>query len=92
MKEYYRNSIVFHGEYYYYDIARKNIRKYRIEAGLTQQDLADLVGLSMNYIAQIESKRSQKYFTIDVVGKIADALKISMAQLFEVEEEENVAI
>lgn len=71
-----------HDDNYYYDIIRYNIKKYREKANLTQQELADKVGVSMNYIAKIESKRMQRGFTIVVLGRIADALEIDIRNLF----------
>ncbi len=68
---------------YYYDIIRHNIKKYRKKAGLTQQKLADKVGVSMNYIAKIESEKMQKSFTIGVLGRIANALEIDIRNLFD---------
>ncbi len=68
---------------YYYNIIRQNIKKYRIKAGLTQQKLADKIGVSMNYIAKIESKKMQKSFTIGVLGRIANALEIDIRKLFD---------
>ena len=79
----------FHDDYYYYDIVRKNIRKYRKMANLTQQQLADLAGITMNYLAKIESVKMQRGFTIVIVGRIADALNIDIRCLFEPIEEEN---
>ena len=76
------NKINFHDDYYYYDIVRKNIRKYRKTAGLTQQELADMIGVSMHYISQIESANPNKYFTLIIIGRIADALKIDIRDLF----------
>lgn len=76
------NKINFHDDYYYYDIVRKNIRKYRKTAGLTQQELADMIGVSMHYISQIESANPNKYFTLVIIGRIADALKIDIRDLF----------
>ena len=58
------NNNQFHNDYYYYDIVRKNIKKYRKTANLTQQELADRVDVSMHYISQIESARPNKYFTL----------------------------
>ena len=72
-----------HNDNYYYDIIRFNIKKYREKAGLTQQELADKSGFSMNYIAKIESRKMQKSFTIVVLGRIADALNIDIRQLFD---------
>ena len=72
-----------HNDNYYYNIARTNIKKYRLEKGLTQQELADKVGISMNYIAKIESIKMEKSFTLVILGRIADALKIDIRQLFD---------
>ena len=77
------NKIKFHDDYYYYDIVRKNIKKYRKLAGLTQQELADMIGVSMHYISQIESAKPYKYFTLIIIGRIADALNIDIRNLFE---------
>ena len=73
----------FHNDYYYYDIVRKNIKKYRKTANLTQQELADKIEVSMHYISQIESANPNKYFTLVVIGRIADALNIDIRQLFD---------
>ena len=68
---------------YYYNLIRQNIKKYREKANLTQQQLADKAGISMNYIAKIESKKMQRGFTIVVLGRIADALNIDIRLLFD---------
>ncbi len=73
----------FHDDYYYYDIVRKNIKKYRTLANITQQELADRIDVSMHYISQIESANPNKYFTLVVIGRIADALNIDIRQLFD---------
>ena len=69
----------------YYNIARRNIRKYRLMKGLTQQNVADLTDLSMHFIAEIEQIKRQKAFSIATVGRIADALEIPLYKLFEEE-------
>lgn len=78
-----KNKCHFHDDYYYYDIVRKNIKKYRKTANLTQQELADKIEVSMHYISQIESANPNKYFTLVVIGRIADALNIDIKQLFD---------
>lgn len=78
-----KDEFNLHDDYYYYDIVRKNIRKYRKIAGITQQELADRIDVSMHYISQIESAKPNKYFTLVVVGRIADALSIDIRQLFD---------
>ena len=72
-----------HDDNYYYNIIRENIKKYREIKGLTQQQLADKSGISMNYIAKIESKKMQRGFTIVVLGRIADALEVNIEKLFD---------
>ena len=84
------NKIKFHNDYYYYDLVRKNIKKYRKIAGLTQQELADMIGVSMHYISQIESAKPYKYFTLIIIGRIADALNIDIKDLFETQKEKTV--
>ena len=74
---------MLHDDNYYYDIIRHNIKKYRKIKGLTQQELADKTGISMNYIAKIESKKMQRGFTIVVLCRIADALEVDIKLLFD---------
>lgn len=45
---------------YYYDIVRKNIKKYRKLKGLTLQKLAEEAEMSMDYLAEIESEKRKK--------------------------------
>jgi transcriptional regulator with XRE-family HTH domain len=56
-----------------------NLRRLRHAKELTQEDLADLTGLSARYIGAIE--RGNKSATVTVLGKIADALKTDPAEL-----------
>lgn len=72
-----------HTDNYYFDIIRHNIKKYRKEKNLTQQQLADKSGLTMNYISKIESKKMQRGFTIVSLTRIADALELDIRKLFD---------
>lgn len=73
---------MMHSNTYYFDIIRHNIKKHREAAGLTQQQLADKAGITMNYVAKIESKKMQRGFTIVILGRIADALELDIRELF----------
>lgn len=73
---------MMHSDTYYFDIIRYNIRRLREEAKLTQQQLADKAGITMNYVAKIESKKMQRGFTIVILGRIADALEVDIRELF----------
>ena len=50
-----------------YNTIRKNIRKYRKEKGITSARLAELVGLSHDFIRQIESEKSAYNFSVDLL-------------------------
>ena len=71
-----------HNNMYYYDIARKNIRKYRKEKGYTQQGLAEKVDMSLDYLSEIESEKRRKTFSIEMLGRIADALEVDIRDFF----------
>ena len=71
-----------HSDTYYFDITRYNIKRLREEAGIIQQQLADKAGITMNYVAKIESKKMQRGFTIVSLGRIADALGLDIRELF----------
>lgn len=72
-----------HNDNYYYNLIRTNIKKYRIKANLTQQELADKAGITMNYLSKIESERMNRGFSVVIIGRIADALEIDIRKLFE---------
>lgn len=76
-------TIYIHTDEYYYEIVRKNIKKIRLEKSLTQQALADLTGLSRQYICDIENQSRNKHLTIAVLGRIADSLNLKITTFFE---------
>ena len=55
---------MLHDDTYYFNIIRANIKKEREKKGLTQQQLADKAGITMNYLAKIESQKMGRGFTI----------------------------
>ncbi len=74
---------MLHDDTYYFNVIRKNIKKYRQQKGLTQQELADKADITMNYLAKIESEKMQRGCTIVILGRIADALEIDIRCLFD---------
>lgn len=60
-------TVYIHTDEYYYDIIRDNIKKYRKEKNLTQQDLADLAGISRQYVTDIENENRNKHITIAIL-------------------------
>ena len=71
-----------HDDEYYYTIIRRNIRKFRLEQNLTQQDLADMTELSREYICDFENEHRGKHLTIAVLGRISESLKIDIGKFF----------
>ena len=57
------------------DSIGRNIRKYRMEKKMRQEDLAEKTGLSANYIGMLE--RSEKLPALDTLISILNALGIT---------------
>lgn len=57
-------------------IVCRNIKKYRKEYGITQQALSEKIGMSHEYLRQLESCKGQKDFTFYTLYKIALALEV----------------
>ena len=66
---------------YIYDVIRRNIKKYRREKGMTSAQLAEKVGLSHDFIRQIESEKVRYNFSLETFYKISEALGIGMDAL-----------
>ena len=64
-----------------YDTIRHNIRKYRKERGITSAELAELVGLSHEFIRQIQSDKAGYNFSVETFYKISIALNVSLDDL-----------
>ena len=77
-----RTKAYINDDEYYYKIVRTNIKRIRIEHGLTQQDLADMTELSREYICDIENEKRNKHPSVAVIGRVADALEIDIMMLF----------
>lgn len=73
---------IIHNDNYYYDVVRINIRKYRLEKGYTQQKLAEEAEMALDYLAEIESLKCEKSFSIAILGRIADVLEVSICSFF----------
>lgn len=59
----------------------KTIKTFRLEAGISQEKLAELSGLSRPYINQLESGRSKRP-SAESLYKIARALNREMEEFF----------
>ncbi|MFA6295702.1 MAG: helix-turn-helix transcriptional regulator [Candidatus Paceibacterota bacterium] len=59
----------------------KRIVKYRKGLGLSQETLADMVGVHRTYIGALE--RGEQSVSLDNINRIAKALKVKPADLLE---------
>lgn len=56
-----------------------NVKKYRIEKGLSQEALAELAGLHRTYVSAVE--RERRNISIDNIENIANALNIDIVNI-----------
>jgi len=64
-----------------YDTIRRNIKKYRKEKKLTAAKLAEMVGLSHDFIRQIESEKARYNFSVETFYRISVALGVSLDKM-----------
>lgn len=67
---------------FYYSIIRRKIKQYRLENNLTQQELANMTGISREYISDAENESRNKHITISLLGRIAEVLNVNIADFF----------
>ena len=58
------------------------VREIRSAKGLTQEDLAELTGLSRQYIGDVE--RGTRNISLINIEKIATALKLTLSELLKI--------
>lgn len=70
-------------ENYAYVILAKNLKKYRKEAGLTRDQLAEKSLYALSFIKNLESEKVFQTASIGTVYKFAQVLGIPLSKLFE---------
>jgi transcriptional regulator with XRE-family HTH domain len=65
------------------EILVNNIKKYRGKKKLSQEEAAELAGITSKYWQRLEMKSQTDLPSIGVIFKIAHALKISPSKLLE---------
>ena len=58
----------------------KQLRTLRVEKKMSQEELSFRAGISAAHLGQIE--RAEKKPTLETIGKLAEALEISLSELF----------
>lgn len=64
---------------------REQVREYLIEArekaGLTQQDVANRIGISRQYYQMVETGERQKRMNLSIAGSLSVVLNIPIAEI-----------
>lgn len=68
--------------HHYYSNIGLNISYYRKKNGLTQEALAEQVGISRSFLSAIEAPNVDKVFSLPVLFEICKALDIEPSQIF----------
>jgi len=58
----------------------KSLKKIRLEKGLTQEKLAEIVGIHSTYVGKLESGKNN--VSIKMLYKISRALKVKLPDIF----------
>lgn len=59
----------------------EQIKYYRKQKNLTQQELANKINISKSYLSKIEAQNCIKSFSVEVLMDIADALEVPVSVL-----------
>ena len=59
------------------------IAYYRKKRGYTQENLAEIVGLSLNFLAQVEGTGTIRGISLETLFKMADVLQVAPSKLLE---------
>lgn len=63
------------------EILGKNIKKYRTQFGLSQNELAEKVDLSREHLGAVET--GKEFISLRKLFEIADVLKVQVKNLFD---------
>lgn len=66
-------------EYFYSNVA-KQIRKYRIERKLTQEQLSEMLAKNIKYIGHIE--RCERQISTRILIKLLDILRVQPSEFY----------
>lgn len=64
-----------------YNIIGKNIKKYRLSKGLSQEKLSEVLGVNSKFIGHVE--RFERYISLKKLIEIANFFEIPIKNLFE---------
>ena len=66
-----------------YNTLGLKIAYYRKKRGYTQENLAEKVGISLNFLAQVEGTGTIRGISLETLFKMADVLQVAPSKLLE---------
>ena len=76
------SKVLFVSDEKLYAVIGKNIKKYRISAGLTQVQLCEKTGISLSYLTKLESAKCEKSISLSFLNLLANTLNIDITAFF----------
>ena len=70
----------------FYNIIRKNVKKYRVQQGMTAAQLAEKAGISLGFLSQIEAPNLSVGISLATLFSIAEVLQVPASKLLEFEQ------
>ena len=67
------------------EVVADNVRKYRIEKKITQEQLAVDIGMSYDYLRRFETQKGKEGLSLIKLYKISVVLNVPMNKFFEEE-------
>lgn len=65
------------------EIVSKNIKKYRLQAGITQEQLAVDIEKSYDFVRRLEFKKGEVGCSLDTIYRISVVLEQPLGKFFE---------
>lgn len=75
-------------ENFVYEIIAKNLKKYRLKAKMTQEQLSNATNYSKSFISNIESVKTHQTVSLGSLWAFAKALNIPVYYLLKEEKED----
>lgn len=75
-----------------YDTIRRNIRRVRLQKNMTSSELAEMVGLSHEFIRQIQIEKIAYNFSVDTLYRISVVLGVTIDDLIQNPDYEKIPI
>lgn len=65
-----------------FTVIGKNVKRYRISAGLTQVQLCEKTGISLSYLTKLESEKRNKKISLSYLNLLSNSLNVDITEFF----------